>query len=189
MNTYIPSNATIQRGTTLVELLTFASILVTSLGIAVPSLAGIVQNSRIKSTSQMLNTNLMLARNYALTNRTRVIVCHASSPSQEACSEQRKRNTSWQNGVITYADRNANNELDADDHIISKMSISKNVSIVFNQNGRLRFFSDGSARSAGFYICNQAAQHQRHILILYSGRTRTMNTMSKKQEQTCLEQS
>ncbi len=188
MNIYSLSKKPKQTGFTLLELLITCAIAVISLSIAVPSFASILQSSRVKSTSQTLNNSLFIARNHALNNRTRVIVCHASSPEQTSCSNQRNRNTDWSNGVISFVDRNANNELDADDEIVNKMIPNKGVAVVFNQNGRLRFFSDGSARSAGFYICHKTTQQQRHIRILHTGRTRTLEAMSEQQSQTCLDQ-
>ena len=187
MTVYSPSKIPAQYGFTLLELLIACSVAVISLSIAVPSFASIVQSSRVKSTTHALNNSLIVARNHALSNRTRVIVCHASSPEQTSCSNQRNRNTDWSNGVISFADRNANNELDTDDEIINRMTPSQDVAVVFNQNGRLRFFNDGSARSAGFYICHKTTQQQRHIRILHTGRTRTMETMSEQQSQTCLD--
>ena len=185
MTVYSLSNKTTQYGFTLLELLVAGSITVISLSIAAPSFASIVQSSRVKSTTHALSNSLLVARNHALSNRVRVIVCHASSSEQTSCSNQRNRNTDWRNGVVVFADRNTNNELDADDEIINKMTPSQDVAVVFNQNGRLRFFTDGSARSAGFYICHKTVLQLRHIRILHTGRTRTMETMSEQQSQTC----
>lgn len=187
MTVYSLSKANTQRGFTLLELLIACSVAMISLSIAVPSFASMVQSSRVKSTSHALNNSLLVARNHALNNRTRVIICHASSSAQTSCSNQRNRNTNWRNGLISFADRNANNELDSGDEIINKMTLNQDVAVVFNQNGRLRFFNDGSSRSAGFYICHKTTQHQRHIRILHTGRTRTMEKMSEKQSQTCLD--
>ena len=188
MTVYSLSKAPTQYGYTLLELLIACSVAVISLSVAVPSFANIVQNSRVKSTSHALNHNLLVARNHALNNHTGVIICHASSAAQTSCSKQRNRNTNWRNGVISFADRNANNELDIEDEIINKMTPNQDVAVVFNQNGRLRFFNDGSARSAGFYICHKTTQQQRHIRTLHTGRTRTLETMSEQQSQTCLDQ-
>jgi len=187
MTNYSISSTFSHRGFTLLELLITTSIAAISLSIAAPSFASLMQGNRVKSTSHMLHNSLLTARNHALNNRTRVIICHASSPQQSHCSDQRNRNTNWKNGLISFADRNANNELDSGDEIINKITLNQGVAAVFNQNGRLRFFNDGSARSAGFYICHKTGQHQRHIRILHTGRTRTMEKMSEKQSQTCLD--
>lgn len=186
MTVYLLSKTNTHCGFTLLELLIAITVAVISFSVAVPSFASMIQSTRVKSTSLSLSNGLLVARNHAINSGTLVIVCHASDATQTKCSDQRNRNTNWRNGVIIFADRNANNELDTGDEIISKMTLNQDVAVVFNQNGRLRFFNDGSARSAGFYICHKTTTQQRHIRILHTGRTRTIEKMSRKQSQTCL---
>ena len=188
INTLINTRVHIKHnnGMTLLELI--ISIAVTSilLGISAPSFTNIIQNNRIKTTSMELNRTLAIARNHAVSMRTTVIVCQADDSSMKTCSEKRERNTNWKNGIITYADINANNELDSQDHIITVMQNNGKTAIVFNQTGRLRFFRNGSARSAGFYLCNPITHHQRHVRILYTGRVRTSSKIAEEKYQTCL---
>ena len=174
------------KGMTILELLISMAVVVILLGIAVPSFTSIIQNNRIKSASMELTRTLAISRNHAITSGTTVIVCQAEDSSMETCSEQREANTNWQNGIISYADINANNELDSQDYVITVMQNTGKIAVVFNQRGRLRFFNDGSARSAGFYICNTVSHHQRHLRILYTGRVRTSDKIAEEQYQTCL---
>lgn len=173
-------------GFTILELLISTSIIAILSSIAIPSFAAIISNGRISSTSAELFTTLMLSRNYAATTSSTVIVCHARDSSMTRCSESRERNTNWSNGIISYADLNRNDTLDENDRIISTLQTDSKVAIVFNQNGRLRFFSNGSARSAGFYLCSTASSSERHLRILYTGRTRTVTEMNENQRNTCL---
>lgn len=178
--------ASLIEGYTLLELLISTSIIAILSGIAIPSFAGIISNGRITSASAQLLTTLMLSRNHAATTSSTVIVCHARDSSMTRCSESRERNTNWSNGIISYADLNRNNALDHGDQIINTLQNNPKVAIVFNQNGRLRFFPNGSARSAGFYLCSVASNSERHLKILYTGRTRTVTEMNETQRNTCL---
>jgi len=173
-------------GFTLLELITSISIVAILVAIALPSFANMIQKTHITVASSELSTTLTLSRNYAVTTGTTVIVCHAKDKSRSQCSEKRDRNTNWANGIISYADMNNDNTLGKEDRILTVQINHSSVTTVFNQNGRLRFFADGSARSAGFYICSKAGPQGRHIRILHTGRTRTSAEMGEKQRNTCL---
>jgi len=173
------------KGYTLLNLITTVSIIAILLGIAAPSLANIINNGRISATSLDLFTTLALSRTHALNTGKTVIVCHAKDHTMTACDDSYKANTNWSNGVISYTDTNRNNDLDENDHILTTIQLDSKVAVVFNQNGRLRFFANGSARSAGFYLCSKASELNRHLIILYTGRTRTVDQMNETQLDTC----
>jgi len=86
-----------------------------------------------------------------------------------------------------FEDLNDDNELNKNDNILYTNALNGKINLVFNQRGRLRFFNDGSARSAGFYICNNNSKETRHIRLLHTGRSRTTDIQTKKQELICLE--
>ena len=173
-------------GFSIMELMITLSITATLTSLAAPSFANIINDGRIKATSVQLTTTLASARNHALTTTTTVIVCQAQDSTMQHCSNSRRRNTRWSSGVISYADLNGDNALDENDQILTTLQSHKNISMVFNQNGRLRFFADGSARSAGFYLCSKQSSRERHLKILHTGRTRTTAKMSDRNRQTCL---
>lgn len=180
------SRRSLVKGYTLLGLLVTTSIVAILSSVAVPSLASLISDAHIRSASTQLLSTLMLSRHHAISSGSTVIVCHAKDISMTECSETRQRNTNWSNGLISYADLNRNDTLDQSDHVITTTSNNPKVAIVFNQNGRLRFFSDGSARSAGFYLCIGASATERHLKILHTGRTRTVAEMNQIQRNTCL---
>jgi len=180
---FSPRNA---NGFNMLELIMMVSILASLVTAAAPTFAKVLNKTHIMIASTQLSHTLVFSRNYALQTGTTVIVCHAKDTSMSQCSEKRKRNTNWSNGIISYADINGNNNLDEHDQILTVERTHNSVTTVFNQNGRLRFFADGSARSAGFYLCSKASKEERHIRLLYTGRARTTNEMNKKQRNTCL---
>lgn len=180
------STAQFSNGFTLLNLLISTSIIAILTSIAAPSFASIISNGRISAASADLSTTLALSRNHALSTGVTVIVCHAKDNTMTQCSDSRERNTNWLNGIISYADINGDNTLDSHDQVLTTSQHHASISMVFNQTGRLRFFSDGSARSAGFYLCSNASEQQRHLRILHTGRARTQSTMGESQLNTCL---
>jgi type IV fimbrial biogenesis protein FimT len=173
---------------TIIELLSTVTILAISISVAVPSFNALLENTKLKTTAQELNSTLMHARNYAISNRVMVIVCQADGANYEKCSPRRKRYENWQNGWISYADLNKNNELDRSDKVLFAHQANSQTAVVFNQIGRLRFFPMGSARSAGFYMCSSSSSKTRYIRLLHTGRSRISQELSKKQLSKCLNQ-
>jgi type IV fimbrial biogenesis protein FimT len=180
------SNTKFSYGFNIMELMITLTIITVVASLVIPSFANIIQNARIRSASVELSTILALSRHHALSSGVTVIVCQAKDPSMRHCSDNRKRNTRWSSGVISYADLNGDNSLDTRDQILTTIQSHKSVSLVFNQNGMLRFFADGSARSAGFYLCSKSSERERHLKILHTGRARTSAKMSDLNRQTCL---
>ncbi len=174
------------QGYTLLELLLTVSFIAILAGAAAPSFANVISNRHVSSTSNQLTSTLMLSRNHAINSGVTVIVCHAKDASLSTCSGSRKRNTPWSQGVISYADLDGDNSLSDQDRILSTFRPHESVVAMFNQNGRLRFFPDGSARSAGFLLCSAFGDRQRHIRILHTGRTRSSDKMAQHHLRACL---
>jgi type IV fimbrial biogenesis protein FimT len=173
-------------GFSLLELIITLSVTTILTSVAVPSFSAMIHNGHIKAASVRLSSTLALSRNHALSTGITVVVCQAKNSDMRSCSGSRRRNTRWSSGLISYADLNGNDVLDESDQILSTIQSRNGISMVFNQNGRLRFFADGSARSAGFYLCSKASKQERHLKILHTGRTRTAAKMADRNRQTCL---
>ena len=170
-------------GFTLIELMITISIAAILVGLAVPSFGSLIEKNQITTAHNDLISALKLARNSAITHSKDTYVCELQNKNQ--CNTSRPFNADWSKGWLVFVDDNGNRKLDNDDliQLISRKPEKTDTAIVFNQRGRLRFRSDGSSRSAGFYLCNQT--EKRHIYLLYSGRTRSNETLSDKQLQTC----
>jgi len=172
-------------GFSLIELLITLSIIVITTSISIPSFISLINNNKVTTQTNAIFESLYLARSYAITRQKNVHVCHMSEPNIEKCDSNRDFNTSWSNGWLVFADINNDNEFDDNDNLIQVVSATSHINVIFNQRGRLRFFSDGSARSAGFYICDQQKINYRHIYLLYSGRARTSEQITTKQKKIC----
>lgn len=172
-------------GFSLLELLTSVGIAALLITIAAPSFARFMANSDMKIQTTALVQSLNIARQTALNQGHIVQVCGLADKASVKCMSRRGRNRSWTDGWMLFTDINENGSFDASDEIVRVYESSGATKIVFNQNGRLRFFPNGSARSAGFYICNENAKIDRRIFLLHSGRTRSTDTMLESRKKTC----
>ena len=170
-------------GFSLLELISSIAIIGTLTSIAIPSFNNYIERSKIKSTNIQLHRVLSLARQNAISTGKDTYICELISENQ--CNNHRPFRANWSNGWLAYTDINGNAKLDDQDDIIQTHKNTKNVGVVFNQRGRLRFKSNGSARSAGFYLCTK--ESSRHILLLYSGRTRTKTLTDTDRIEQCLQ--
>lgn len=156
------------RGFTLIELIITIAIAAIASTIIIPSFAQFLQKSKIESVSNQLFTMLAVARQNSITSGKDTYICELSDTNQ--CNTNRPFGAVWNNGWLIFQDNNQNTDLDTEDTILLIHKNRYKAGIIFNQRGRLRFRNDGSARSAGFYICTEHSS--KHILILYSGRAR-----------------
>ena len=173
------------RGYSLLNLIVTTAITMVLASIAIPSFAALMSKTVVESSSSNLQHSLALARQYAVVNHTIVQVCRMADDDQSQCHQQRGFNESWSQGWMVFGDTNRNNELDDNDKILNVTQNNTKSNVVFNQRGRLRFFPDGTARSAGFYVCGRDQKHYRHVVLLHTGRTRTSATLDSRQRGIC----
>lgn len=175
-----------QNGFSLIEamlVITITSILIST---AIPSFSSFIEKTKLTTSSSELYHSLYSARQYAISSGKNVHLCALDPVNVNKCESKRDFNANWSQGWMVFADLNNNNDYDSTDLILKINEKNKDINIVFNQRGRLRFFPDGSARSAGFYVCSKNSSNNRHIKLLYSGRVRTSNISKSSQLTTCL---
>lgn len=172
-------------GYTIIECMICVAIIGLLSSIAIPSFAAMINKTRVTNASNDVLLTLVVARNQAITQGKVVLVCQTDESEPDTCSSRRSSKTNWASGWMVYVDIDGDNELSSSDSIVSKHSAGEDTAIVFNQRGRLRFFPDGSARSAGFYVCQANSDEVRHIRLLYSGRARISPQLGKKQTAVC----
>ncbi len=172
-------------GYSMIEIMISVAVLGVLSGVAAPSFAGFISKSNVRATSAELTNTLNLARSAAISHGKTVIVCPVSGLNSAECGSSKGFNASWKNGWKAYVDMNLNNELDETDLTLMQTGKLESTNVIFNQRGRLRFFADGSARSAGFYICAQNTSEFRHVKLLHSGRNRTSSEGSQKHKKHC----
>ena len=172
-------------GFTIIEMMITVTIIAIIIGLATPSYQHLVSNNRLIVTNNDLMTSLALARQNAISYAKDVYLCELLD--EKTCNEKRPFNADWSKGWMVFIDNNRNALLDDKDTIsyVSYKPNQKGIAIVFNQQGRLRFRPDGSARSAGFYLCSR--ERHKHIFLLYSGRARHNDSLTEKQLKNCHE--
>ena len=175
-----------QNGFSLIEAMIVITITSVLISTAAPSFSSVIDKSKLTTTSSELYHSLYSARQYSISSGKNVHVCALDPISANKCESKRDFNANWSQGWMVFADLNNNNNYDSNDLILKINEKNKDINIVFNQRGRLRFFPDGGARSAGFYICSKNSPNNRHIKLLYSGRVRTSNINKPSQLATCL---
>ena len=183
---------TLTRGFTLIELLSSLAILLLLTGLAIPSMANLIAKNRVITQSNSIIGSLNLARSYAINTQKNVHICHLSSDGDAnsknhpvKCDTNRDFNRKWSNGWIVFADNDADNEFTDVDDLLRVVEMHNPINIVFNQRGRLRYFGNGSARSAGFYVCDLQQQSFRHVYLLHTGRARINQNLTAKQKKIC----
>jgi len=174
------------RGYSMFELLITVAVISIVSGIAAPGMINVINKSQVTNTSNQILTSLHSARSYAITQQKSVHLCQQSTLHDTPfCSSERSYNSDWSNGWLIFSDFNQNHDFDQEDTLLSTFKPHSSVNVIFNQRGRLRYFSDGSSRSAGFYVCDQQKQHYRHVFLLHSGRVRISQQLSTRQQRIC----
>lgn len=174
-----------QAGYSLLESVITIGILTALVGVSAPSFASLILKNELTTLSNTVLNSLSYARNHAVSQQQIVHLCQLESADDTSCSKDYGYNRDWSNGWLIFADVNRNNELDEEDHVLQHVQLDTSAKVIFNQRGRLRFFPEGGARSAGYYLCDKLGKEFRHVYLLYSGRARVNRTLSQKQRATC----
>lgn len=159
-------------GFSLIELIVACTITATIIGLSLPNFSNLIEHHKLDAAVMRAQTSLSLARAGAISHGRTVMVCELASKAPLSCTKSHKRNEDWQLGWLVFVDKDGNNQLSEKDIILQQFDATKTTPLIFNQNGRLRFFANGSSRSAGFYLCSRNSTDLRHLKILYTGRTR-----------------
>jgi len=173
------------QGFSLTELIFCCGLLATIMSLAVPNFSEFTLRKELDAAVIKIQRTLSLARSNALSHGKTVLICQLESPNSSHCVQSHKRNTRWKHGWLVFVDNDDNNALDDNDIILKYFETTENISLIFNQNGKLRFFSDGSSRSAGFYLCSEKSKEVKHLKLLHSGRTRLVKNTDKSRLNTC----
>lgn len=173
----------LQSGVTILETMITISLLTVISGLAAPSFSELIAKTKVTTQANLLIHSLYNARSHAISNQIILLVCKRQA--DDSCDESWQRGANWNDGWIVFADRNGNNVYDEEEKIFV-VPANKDVNLIFNQQGRLRFHPTGSARSAGFYLCHKTTETTKRIHILHTGRVRLSDTLSDKEQQTCL---
>lgn len=169
------------RGLTLVELLVAIALVAVLLGLAAPSMAAILNQTRLTAATNTFLASLRLARSEAVRRGGRVTLC--KSTDGKACAAA----GGWEQGWIVFHDSDGDGVVDPGEFMIQQteaqdpgMVITGNASvaraIVFTATGRNRTAA-GGMQAGTLTLCNKAdaGGPARQIVIASGGRTRVRN--------------
>jgi len=172
-------------GFSLLELIVSVSLIAIIMAFGAPSLASINERNKADALAKNFHQSLAFARTYAIANSVVVNICPALEQERSQCRGKIKRNVSWSNGWLIFIDANQDGQLQIEERVLKSHALKQGQALVFNQNGRLRFFPDGSARSAGFYLCGLQDGTERYLRLLHTGRASLNKSLSQRQTSIC----
>ena len=164
-----------QNGFSLVEAIVTLAIAAIVLSIGVPSFQTYIQNSRMSTDITELATALQLARNTAVTQRTRVTLCKSSDG---ATCPVGAGSGDWSQGWLMFTDPNDDGVLDAGETVLRvHEALSGDGTFVGNNNvvNRVTFTAKGLAlgRNGTIKRCDsRGATHAKAIVISTGGQIR-----------------
>ena len=185
MKVFLISSAQRLRGFTLSELMVTVLIVGIIAGLSAPSLVRFTHSAHLKADSHALQASLAQSRLLAVNRSTVIEICAKAAPEHLECARGTSANTQWRNGWIVYEDNNQDGSVQPNE-VISVSPARRHTNLRFNQRGRIRFYPDGTSRSAGFYLCSPRLKEARHIALLHSGRLRITSRLSPHRRQQCL---
>lgn len=160
------------RAFTLLELMVTLAIAATLLAVGVPSFTTYLQNQRMSQASYRLVSDLRFARQSAVDQNARVVICPGKPESGCADSPH------WEDGWILFTDSNGDRHKQPDEALLRVSPMLKGLSArSSNARRRLSFFPDGSApgSNATLRLCDSRGPgHARQVLINLAGRIRTI---------------
>jgi len=164
------------QGMTLVELLISMAILAVTLGIAVPSFANLIRDTRLTTVINEMHGALFYTRSESIKRGRRVTIC--TSADNESCVA----GVGWHSGWIVFDDRNANGVRDPDETIL-RVGMPQAAGITVTGNGPVSNYvsyipSGTTRRVSGALqmgtITACSGQRVRQIVISATGRPRVV---------------
>lgn len=172
----------LQRGVTLLELMTALAVIGITAAAAAPAFTDLVKNQRITTAANELLTSLSLARSSAMTTRVQSVVC----PSANATSDAPACGGSWQGGWIVFSDINGDGDPNPPRETIWEQHPALGGKVQIGAPGmiaqRVRFQPMGTARgfNGTFAICDDRSadtnqrRNMREVVVAFAGRVRVL---------------
>lgn len=178
-----PAVATTRRhsgaGFTLVELLVTVTIVSILLAIGVPNLTDFIRNTRVRSATFDLLSDLNFARSEAIKGGSGVTLC--KSTDGIACSTG---TAGYETGWLVFSDCNTNGALDSSDcdgdginesePLLRAHAALSNVTLKGNTNiaNRITFRANGRANPIGTYSLCLGTELRREVVVSLLGQIR-----------------
>ncbi len=170
MQTFSPGKFIRQLGISHVELMIAIALVSVVSVTALPGVGRMMERSKVMDTRQQLLTDLNYARNTAVNNYRRIVVC--PSNNQQTCNGA----ANWRKGWIIFQDFDANDQRSRGEPVLRVSQLADGISLTSGQRDHFRFYPDGTApeSSGNLLICITDKPHLGHRLVISkTGRMRT----------------
>lgn len=141
----------IQRGMTMVELLTTITILAILLGIGVPSMARFIADWRVSNAVNAVSGSLRMARTEAIARARPVVICRVDGDTSTTCLSTAGTHgfaSGWIMFVNNDGDANYNYSADNGDELLLRQPTIKGIAdITPTRAGRFIFLPNGLLNS------------------------------------------
>lgn len=164
------------QGVTLIELLMAVAILAVTLGIALPSFASLIRDTRLTTIINDMHSALFFTRSESIKRGRRVTIC--TSADLDVCAV----GVGWHSGWIVFDDRNANGLRDPAEPIL-RVGMPQASGVVVTGNAPVRnyvsYIPSGTTRAVSGAlqmgtITACADSRVRQIVISATGRPRVV---------------
>lgn len=163
-----------QRAFSLPELLIVMAVVAVMLAIGIPALKNYGLDKRLRAELSQMQADLIFARHKAIETRMLAVVCPGST-NQNCTADGR-----WQQGWITFLDRNGDQQRQADEAVIRSSSGDASLSIrSAATRPQVRFSPAGTAPASNLSIvfCDERGLAKgRKLVVSHSGRIRQAPT-------------
>ena len=134
------------KGFTLLEAMIVIAVLGVVTAIAYPSFRSSIDRAEVKKAAGTIEDALNHARIAAIESNKRVTVCSVTAPQSRECDTT---GANWHNGLVVFADDNANGERDNNETIIQFHALDTRA-IDVKPNGNMSYitFLGGGSRAS-----------------------------------------
>jgi type IV fimbrial biogenesis protein FimT len=159
------------KGVTALELMVTMAVVAILLAASIPAFKNYSWNLRMKTAIDTLQTDLHLARGYAISHNIQTVICPAVS------ADDCYGFPDWENGWIVFSDLNGDRQKQAGEPLLKHAGATEFINISSSRSrSYLRFYPNGTAPGSNLSIlfCDQrGAEYAGKIMVSNSGRIRS----------------
>ena len=147
-------------GFSLIELIITLSIAAILATMAVPSFKQVMMNNRMATQVNELVGALMLTRNEAIKQKSKVTLCKSSNGS--SCGA-----TGWEDGWVMFVDADGDHDIDSGEDILRiYAALPGDSTLTWNNGNHIIFKPDGSSTNGTFKLCDSRGASKSHAVVI-----------------------
>ncbi len=165
-----PGKLLFQQGMSHVELMIAVALVAVISATAVPGVSDMMERNKLNGTRHQLLTDFNFARNTAVDQYRRVVIC--PSNDQQTCSGD----ANWNRGWIIFQDFDTDRQHQAREPLLRVATLDKNIDVSSGKRSSFRFYPDGTApgSTGSLFLCAKGEPEMGHRLVISNvGRVRS----------------